>query len=89
MRFGILKVRLDDDLRDQLKLHLKQAQEDVPGTTLSTLVRNVLREALRDQPGSALVTRDLGYREGVRAGYAAVQRAVNEALHSVFLKDQS
>jgi hypothetical protein len=83
MRHGILKVRLDDQLRGMLREQLSDVQVDQPDATLSSVARNLLREALAQRAGRPLSTADHGYFEGFARASAAVRRAVNEALHAV------
>jgi hypothetical protein len=88
MRHGILKVRLDDQLRQLLREHLDDARVDQPDATVSSVARNLLREALASRAGNPLSTADHGYAEGFARASAAVRRAVNEALHAVAIPEE-
>lgn len=83
MTHGILKVRLDSQLRRLLHEHLVRAQATDPHATASSIARNLLREALALRGGKPLSSVDAGYREGFARAFAAVRRAVNQALKQV------
>ncbi|HEV3192107.1 MAG TPA: hypothetical protein VGY54_16460 [Polyangiaceae bacterium] len=83
MRYGILKVRLDDHLRRLLQQHVAEIQVRDPDATLSSVARNVLREGLAQRLGRPASMADAGYREGFARAFSEVRRVVQEAMRTV------
>ena len=83
MRYGILKVRLDDQLRRLLQEHLAEMRVGDPDANVSSVARNLLREGLLQRSGRRFSPAEAGYREGFAKAFGEVRRVVQQALHSV------
>jgi hypothetical protein len=69
-----LSVVIDTELDQLLAAHAAQR-----GIVISAAVRDLLRHAL----GAVTNENDAGWREGRSAAWAAVRKAITEALHAV------
>lgn len=71
---ALIQAKVDDELYEALKIRAHKE-----GRTLSSVMRDILRRGL----GVASDARTRGYLEGRQEGYAAVLRAVQEAIRAV------